>query len=246
MQDAHPSRLKSTARNRGGHRDPRRPAPARPRQADRAYQEIKRRILDNEIPAGAQTLEQELAEMLGMSRTPVREAMIRLAEDGMVEVRPRHGMRVLPVSADDMREIYEILTALESIAAELVARRGLSKAEMARIEEAVADMEAALARDDRTAWATADERFHMLLVELSGNRRLSALVNTYYEQSHRARMITLWLRPVPTQSNIDHAGVVDAIRRQDAEAARQIHRQHRVRSGQLLVDILERYGLTQV
>jgi len=153
--------------------------------------------------------------------------------------------RRLP-APDDMREIYEILTALESIAAELVARRGLSDAEMARIEEAVADMEAALERDDRTAWAAADERFHMLLVELSGNARLSALVNTYYEQSHRARMITLFLRPVPTQSNIDHAGVVDAIRRKDAEAARQIHRQHRVRSGQLLVDILKRCGLTQV
>ena len=71
--------------------------------ADRAYAEVKRRILDNEMPAGYQILEQELAEMLDMSRTPVREAMIRLAEEGMVEIRPRHGLRVLPLSASDMQ-----------------------------------------------------------------------------------------------------------------------------------------------
>jgi len=90
MPDAHPFDLNANdrvaRRSRGRWA---KTAPARPRQADRAYQEIKRRILDNEIPAGIQTLEQELAEMLGMSRTPVREAVIRLEEDSMVGVRPR-------------------------------------------------------------------------------------------------------------------------------------------------------------
>ena len=73
--------------------------------AERAHAEIKRRILNNELPAGHQILEQDLAELLDMSRTPVREAMVRLAEEGMVEIRPRHGLRVLPLSAADMQEI---------------------------------------------------------------------------------------------------------------------------------------------
>ena len=184
--------------------------------------------------------------MLAMSRTPVREALIRLAEEGMVEVRPRHGMRVLPVSADDMREIYEILTSLESTAAGRVASRGISEVERAALQDAIDEMDEALGADDRRRWAAADERFHLLLVELCGNERLRSLVGTFWDQAHRARLITLGLRPKPTASNRDHAAVVDAIFRGDAEAARRLHRQHRVRSGELLVDLLTKHGLKQV
>jgi DNA-binding GntR family transcriptional regulator len=71
--------------------------------AERAYRELHRRIPDNDLAAGTVLLEQELASLLSMSRTPVREAMVRLAEEGMVEIRPRHGMRILPVSAETCR-----------------------------------------------------------------------------------------------------------------------------------------------
>ena len=214
--------------------------------ADRAYVDIKRRILDNEIPAGFQILEQELAQLLEMSRTPVREAMIRLAEEGMVEIRPRHGMRVLPVSAADMREIYQILIALEASAAELVAERGLSEDQLGRLRSAVSEMNAALGDARLADWAAADERFHRLLVEYCGNGRLQALVGTFWDQSHRARMATLRLRPKPTESNTDHAALVEAISRHDPDAARRIHRQHRIRTGRMLVAILEEHGLNQL
>jgi len=213
---------------------------------EHAYTEIRRRILENEMPAGTQVLEQELAEMLEMSRTPVREAMVRLAEDGMVEVRPRHGMRVLPISADDMREIYDVLTALESMAAERVAARGVSPEQLLALRQAVVDMDAALAADDLRTWADADERFHLLLVEYCDNERLRALVSGYWDQSHRVRLVTLGLRPKPVDSNKDHAAVVDAIARGDAVAARRLHRQHRVRSGETLVNLLKTHGLTQL
>ena len=89
---------------------------------DAAYEQIRRRILDIDWPPGHRALEQEVALALGMSRTPVREALMRLQDEGLVEVIPRHGMRVLPVSPNDMREIYQILTALECMAAELLAQ----------------------------------------------------------------------------------------------------------------------------
>lgn len=215
-------------------------------QSERAYQDLKRRILDNEMPAGFQALEQELAELLGMSRTPVREALIRLADEGIVEIRPRHGMRILPISVADMREIYEILTGLESTAAEVVAARGLSDEKLAALRTAVSDMDIALSKDDLKGWASADERFHNLLVEYSGNERLRTWVNTCRDQAHRARMATLRLRPKPVDSNEDHAAVVEAIERGDAEAARRIHHRHRVRAGAMLVEILELHGITQL
>ncbi len=224
---------------------PRRPV-GRLLNADRAYAEIRRRILDNEMQAGGQFLEQELAGLLNMSRTPVREAMVRLAKEGMVEIRPRHGMRVLPVSADDMREIHQILIALESTAAGLVAERGATPEQLAGLTAAVADMDRAMARDDLRGWAAADERFHRLLVDYCGNARLRSLVGTFWDQSHRARMATLNLRPKPVESSKDHAAVVDAISRRDPDAARNIHREHRIRAGRTLVAILEGSGLTQI
>ena len=210
---------------------------------NRAYNEIKRRILDNEIPSNSILLEQELAELLKMSRTPVREALIRLSNEGMVEVRPRHGMRVLPLSAQDMSEIYDILTALEAKAAEIVATNGLDNEKLNELHNAVDSMDLALKDDDLAAWGNADEQFHRLLVEYSNNQRLINIVNTFWDQSHRARMLTLHLRPKPTKSNEDHRAVLNAIENRDHEIARNKHREHRRKSGKMLVDILKKNGI---
>ncbi|KSV80398.1 hypothetical protein N183_17555 [Sinorhizobium sp. Sb3] len=211
-------------------------------QADRAYRTLKRQILDNELPPGTQLLEAEASSLLGMSRTPVREAMIRLQEEGMVEIRPRHGMRVLGISARDVKEMYQVLTGLESIAAYVVASRGVSETEHEAMRKAVLDMDSALEADDLDAWARADERFHTLLVGLSGNQRLIGVVSQFVEQAHRARMLTLRLRPKPTQSNRDHEALVDAIAAGDAEAARRIHHEHRERAGRIIIELLEKLG----
>jgi DNA-binding GntR family transcriptional regulator len=211
-----------------------------------AYGKLKAQILQNELTAGYQATEEEIARQLGMSRTPTREALMQLQNEGLVEVRPRHGMRVLPVSVDDMREIYDILTSLESMAAGQIAQKGLSDTELEELSSTVADMDAALKADDLVAWAEADKKFHSLLVSLHGNVRMQTLVNNFMDQSHRCRMLTLKLRPRPDESNADHAAVLDAIRRRDADAARRIHRQHREKSAAMLIDLLEYLGLKQL
>lgn len=214
--------------------------------ADKAYVELKRRILGNEMPSGHQMTEVELADLLEMSRTPTREAMIRLAKEGLVEIRPRHGMRVLPVSVADMEEIYAVLTALESEAAGLAAARGLSDDELGAMRAAVQRMDQALRKGDLRAWADADGQFHQLLVEASGNRRFVALVQQQLDQSHRVRVMTIGLRPRPTKSNEDHKAVIEAIARRQPALARRVHRRHREQAGRLLVSILRQHGITQL
>lgn len=215
-------------------------------RSDRAYADLKRRVLDNEFQVGSFFLEQELADLLEMSRTPIREALVRLANEGFVEIRPRHGMRVLPISAKDMREIYTILTALESEVAAEVAGRGLSGDELAVLRNAVHDMESALETDDRKAWAVADERFHRSLVSSSANHRLRAVILQFWEQAHRVRMLTLRLRPKPVQSTEEHHDLVNAIEASEPERARQIHRTHREQAGDMLAAILSSNGLTNL
>lgn len=213
---------------------------------DAAYEQIRRRILDNVWPPGHRALEQEVALALSMSRTPVREALARLRNDGLVEVIPRHGMRVLPVSPADMREIYEILTALECLAAERLAKRKPADAELAPLVAATKAMDKALAADDLDAWAAADERFHAQLIELAGNRQLQATVLNYWDRAHRARMFTLRLRPKPVNSTRDHMQMVERLLAGDAEGAAEVTRAHRERASRELVEIFERYKLAQL
>ncbi|PDT46629.1 GntR family transcriptional regulator [Sinorhizobium fredii] len=211
-----------------------------------AYLKIRQLILENKWPPGFQATEQEVASTLGMSRTPVREALLRLQQEGLVSVIPRHGMRVLPVSLSDMKEIYEILTSLESTAAELAAGRDLSEEQLNALERATADMDKALADDDLDRWAQADARFHEQLLELGGNQMLKSVVLNFIDRAHRVRMLTLRMRPKPVNSTRDHAELVDAIRARDVVRAGKIHRAHRERAGRELLDLLERFGLNHL
>ncbi len=225
---------------------PKAPAESRKSLVFDAYNLIRRRILDIVYPPGHQALEQELASELGISRTPLREALIRLHNEGLVELIPRHGMRVLPVSAGDMKQIYEILTALESAAAELVVMRKPGERELTSLEAATRDMARALRADDLDAWAEADERFHRELIELSGNRMLVQSVLNYWDRAHRARMFTLRLRPKPVDSTKEHMALVERIRAGDAKGAFEVNRAHRERGSRELLAILERFRLQQL
>lgn len=219
---------------------------AAPGAVERVYRALRARILDNVWPPGHQALEQAIALELGVSRTPVREALIRLQNEGLIDVVPRHGMRVLPVSPDDMAEIYAILTSLESMAAELAAKRKPAAREVAPLEAACREMEAALAAGDLDAWAQADERFHLALVQLSGNRRLAEVVVNFWDRAHRARMVTLRMRPTPVHSTREHRAVVRAIRAGDFVVARDLHRAHRERGALELTSILKEFRLSSL
>ena len=212
---------------------------------DEAYQALKTAIRDNVFPPGHQAAEPEIARQLGMSRTPVHEAIIRLQEEGLVQVLPRRGILICPISADDMREIYDVLIAVEGTAAALLAGQLQELAELAAdaLEQETTQMEQALGGEKLLDWAAADERFHELLTERCGNRRLARIAATVRDQSHRARLFTLHLRPLPTASAAEHRRITDAIRAGDAAEAEIAARAHRVRARDALLPLLAQYGM---
>ena len=205
---------------------------------ERAYRELRRRILDNELVSGTRYSDAELARKLGLNAASLREALGRLAQEGLVDVHPRQGTRVVPISLDDMREIFEIMIALEPMAARRVALQNVAKTDLDRLTATIGQMDTALLKDDLIAWAKADELFHARLIELCGNKRLRTLLTACMDQRHRARMQTLGVRPVPVDSNRDHAAVVDAVRRHDADAAYALHHDHLARSCAMLISLL--------
>ncbi len=203
-------------------------------------------IFSGELAGGTDHLESELADKLGMSRTPIREAALTLETQGLLELRPRKGVRILPVSPSDMREIYEVLTELESLSAEQAASAGHDEAELQGLSNAIDEMDEAIDAENLEGWAAADDRFHAELVRLGGNSRVQTIFQMMSDQVRRARMTTLYIRPTPTKSNADHRAVYDAIKRGDAETARARHRAHRQDAKNILIELLERHRLNHL
>lgn len=193
---------------------------------DRVYQELLDRILYRKWGNGHHALEQEIARELGVSRTPVRLAFSRLQSDGLIEVIPRHGIRVLPMSPREVRETYEIFTRLESLAVELAARRRPSASEFAALEAANNEMASAFGSSDTKAWVRADEEFHLQLVTLSGNRILNEVHRNFWGRAQRARLTMLCLIGTPQRSTGEHAGILEAVRLGDAPRARGLLETH--------------------
>ncbi|MBT8329531.1 MAG: GntR family transcriptional regulator [Desulfofustis sp.] len=215
-------------------------------RVENAYARLKKEIRTNRMPSGFQATEPEIALRLGMSRTPVREALIRLESEGLVEIIPRRGVRVLPININDMKEIYEILASLEPDVAGNIAAKNPTETELRPLEEAASDMEAALEQEDLDTWADADDRFHHHMLDLHGNRRLREFVLALNDQVHRTRIVTLRLRDKPMKSNKEHREILEHIRRGDADAARNAFRTHRKRAGQELISCLEKFRITNL
>src|SRR5918993_1909658 len=219
--------------------------PKRPSLVEDAYMALKVAIRDNVFPPGYQGSEQEIAVRLGMSRTPVHEAIIRLQEDGLVRVLSKRGVMVCPLAPEDVREIYDVIIAIESMAAELVAtlpqeeRRSVAN----ELEEATAQMETSLREGDLLAWAAADDLFHRTLVERCGNGRIRRIAQTVTDQAHRARMLTLKLRSKPTGSVAAHRRIIAAIQKGKVAEAHRHARDHRVSARDELVPLIVSFGI---
>ncbi|GJH24792.1 GntR family transcriptional regulator [Caballeronia novacaledonica] len=219
--------------------------PARRNTTELAYRELRRRIIESELTPGSYLLEQELGLMLGFSRTPIREAALRLQGEGLVQIVPRHGIRIVPTSISDIKHIYQVLISLESTAAALVASR--KDIELAPLVHSCEAMTAALERGDMLAWAAADEVFHETLIALSGNARLHGIVMNCRDQVHRVRRFTQIVKahPQPSKSIQEHYDIIDAMRCGDAAKASELYRAHRERGWRDQTNVLQQYGIQQ-
>lgn len=209
---------------------------------DDAYRVLKASILDGTLPPGYQAVEQRIAEQLEMSRTPVHEAIIRLQHEGLVRVLPRRGVQVLPVSLSDMVEVYQLLVAMEGMAAVLLSQHPERSERVVRgMEMSTNQMERALKGGDLRGWAEADEQFHRLLVTECGNARLARVASSMADQAQRARALTLPHLPIPNASIDEHRHIISAIRAGDAPTARSAAEGHRNRAGSEILKAIERF-----
>ncbi len=153
-----------------------------------AYRKIKNNITTNIYPSGFQMLEPELAEKLGVSRTPVREALIRLEADKLIQLIPRRGMRVNSLAASDVQEVMKLIDAL----LQCVVYQICSEAEplnFSHIDIALAEFSELLEHADIEPWVLLEEKFVMAVATEIGNRRLKSLLLSMLEQVRRVKII---------------------------------------------------------
>ena len=217
----------------------------RPSLVEEAYAAVKGAIQSGVFPPGFGGSELEIAHRLGMSRTPVHQAIVRLEVEGMVELKPKRGVVISALSPTDMREVYDVVIAVEGMAARLVAEHEATvREEVCRTLVALnRAMSEALSDDDLIGWADHDVAFHASLVAGAGNGRLERIANMNIDQSFRARRATLLLRPKPSRSIADHDAIIAAIRAGDGVAAGQAAQSHKIAARDLVIGLLENYNM---
>lgn len=192
--------------------------PARGAAKDRAYDHTKRRILSGEFAGGTLLSEGEVAAALGVSRTPVREAFLRLEAEGLMRLYPKRGALVVPVSADEVRDVLETRLLVECHAVRRAAADGPGLAPA--LAEALARQERLAAGDDHVAFAAADRDFHRLLVAAAGNAILLRLYDSLRDRQQRMNAESVARRGGLAARFVDeHRAVADAVARGDADAA---------------------------
>ena len=205
------------------------PAIAKPASArlfaDRAYHELRDRIVTLQLPPGTVLREDELMRELSIGRTPLREAVKRLVLENLVAVQPRRGTFVTPVEAADIVHITEIRAELEGYAAELAARRmdDTTRAEAQALRAAIEDRTRAADQDGLMRF---DERIHRFMWEASGNPYLLETLERYFALSLRVWYLVLDRVPGLGHAVHDQAELIDALLDRDGARARALMREH--------------------
>ncbi len=191
----------------------------------RVHEHLREEILANRLSAGTELQETALAADLGVSRGPVREAIGRLAAEGLVVVRPRRGAIVRSLTKDEFIEAYEVREALEVMAARLATTRLGSEA-LARLESLTVAMEQHAERDEVDAFFEANAAFHAALVDAAGNGRLREMYAQLLGQMNRYRRRSLALRGSLRQSVAEHRAILAALSSGNPELAARLMSDH--------------------
>ncbi|EAX47391.1 transcriptional regulator, GntR family [Thermosinus carboxydivorans Nor1] len=194
------------------------------------------------LKPGERLMETQLAEELGVSRTPVREAIRKLELEGFVVMIPRRGTYVAGLSIKDINEVFEIRTALDVLAAGLAAER-ITDEELEQLERLLVQIGEEIDKGEIQKIVELDSMFHDILYRASRNDRLVGIINNLREQFTRFRSISMAYPGRLKNTLEEHRKLVEAIAARDIEAAQQVAREHMENSEQVLLqDLNERHS----
>jgi DNA-binding GntR family transcriptional regulator len=194
---------------------------------DRAYDFTKGRVLDSTFAGGELITEGEVADALGMSRTPVREAFLRLEGEGLLRLYPKRGALVVPVSVGEVEAVMETRMLVERFALDKLLARGPAAAMAEELAITIAEQEARAASADTDGFVALDREFHTTFVTAAGNPIITRVYDSLRDRQQRM-VITSLLRDERRIASIlvEHRALTEAIREGERERAQSILAAH--------------------
>ena len=214
--------------------------------SDKAYTAIKADIVTCEFQPGQQIAQPHLAERYEIGETPIREALHRLAQEGLVESVPRYGYVVTPISYSNVVDIYEVRLILESATARMAAVRG----SLDDFERIVASQTFDYRSDDRESYLeylSGNSAFHRQIAVASGNDRLEKMIARLHDESTRVFHLGLQFQGDVELMRQEHISIANAIRDRDGGRAESLMHSHIARAQDRVLDVLSRhFGIRRV
>ena len=192
---------------------------------DVVFHTLRQAILKGELEPGERLMEIRLAKRLGVSRTPIREAIRKLELEGLVIMIPRKGAEVAGITEKNLRDVLEVRRSLEELAIELAVKR-MDESGITRLEEARIGFREALNSNDMIRIAQADERFHDAIYAGTDNEKLIQLLNNLRDQMYRYRLE--YNKDTGKQQIImdEHECILNAVKTRDVELGKRAMREH--------------------
>lgn len=192
---------------------------------DVVFNTLRQAILKGELKPGERLMEIQLANKLGVSRTPVREAIRKLELEGLVLMIPRKGAEVAEITEKSLKDVLEVRKALEELAVQLACER-ITKEEVDELAKAGEDFKKVMKSEDITEIAEADVRFHDIIYMATDNQKLIALLNNFREQMYRYRVEYLKKEEVHKQLIAEHDAIVEHVSNRNQGEAMAVVCQH--------------------
>ena len=192
---------------------------------DVVFNTLRKAILTGELKPGEHLMEIHLANKLGVSRTPIREAIRKLELEGLVIMIPRRGALVAQITEKDLKDVLEVRRALDALCAELACER-ITQEEKQQLKAACDEFEKATKTGDTTTIAAADVKLHEIIVEATGNRRLIQMIKKLSDQMYRYRFE--YIKEKDQHNNLieEHRMIYESIINNDKEQAARAAKVH--------------------
>jgi DNA-binding GntR family transcriptional regulator len=193
--------------------------------AEAIHRHLANEIVRGVIRPGDRLIETQLCERFGCSRSPLREALRMLSADGLVTIEPRRGARVVPLSAAAVSDLFQVRVLLEGLAARLAAERR-TPAQLAELERLDAAMQQAVLQHEKRQYFDLNAKFHQRIATIAGNEYLAPLHRAAADRSFLPLFLFLSGPQHLERAATEHAGILDALRKGDGEAADALMRDH--------------------
>ncbi len=206
---------------------------------EHVFESLKHSIVTGKISSGEWLVESHIAETLGISRTPVREAIHKLEREGLIERQPRGGFTVLGLTRNDIEETFGIRCVLEGYAARLAAVKH-NEEELEALEKKIEEFQNALDRKKMNLLPAINTEFHDLLYSLGKSPKLISIINGLRDQIYRFRKMNLKEEKFAATSNQDHIHMLQSIRKRNAQDAERLAREHILRGREIVLKEFDR------